>query len=175
MLLPDRVVLRGNEIVNRQQFLATIEAAWQALDNAIVGLDEPALAEPGVVGTWSVIAVLGHVSAVEQQALRHIEQWQGGEPLILVSGPAVDDDNAVEAARRRGWSLAQVLAEQRDTRQRLRSAVEALSDDDWTTMLTVGDGRMSLGDVVAGDLGGDSPGDHAAEHARQVLAWRLAR
>jgi DinB superfamily len=175
MPLPDRASVRGNEIVNRQQFLATVENAWQALDDAIAGLDESALAEPGVVGAWSVIAVLGHVTAWEQQALRHIEQWQGGEPLSLVSGPAVNGYNTVEAARRRGWSLSQVRAEQRATRQRLRAAVEALSDDDWTTILTAGDGRMSLGDVIAGDLAGDNPGDHATEHARQILAWRTAR
>jgi DinB superfamily len=155
--------------------LATVAASWQALDGAIEGLDERALAEPNVVGPWSIVEVLGHVTAWEQQALRHIEQWPDVEPPTMVSGSTVDEYNAAETERRRGWSLAEVRSEHHATRQRLRAAIEALSDADWNSTHAVGDRTRSLGDIVAGDLGGDGPGDHAAEHARQILAWRSAR
>jgi DinB superfamily len=163
------------KIVNRQELLAIVAASWQALDAAIDGLDERALAEAGVVGLWSVAEVIGHVTAWEQQALRHIEQWQRGEPLTTVGGPAVDDYNATEAARRQGWSLEQVRAEHQATRQRLRTAFEKANDADWSSERAIGDQKATLGDVVAGDLGGAGPGDHAAEHAKQILAWRNAR
>ena len=119
--------------MNRHELLAIVAASWQALDAAIDGLDDRALAEAGVVGPWSVTEVLGHVTAWDQQALRHIEQWQRGEPLTTVGGPAVDDYNAAEAARRQGWSLEQVRAEHQATRQRLQSAFETASDADWSS------------------------------------------
>jgi DinB superfamily len=170
-----RGALRGSKPMKRQQFLAIVEASWQALDAAIAGLDEQALSTPGLVGSWSALEVLGHVTAWEQQALRHIEQWQRGEPLTLISGPAVDDYNAAEYEQRRGWSLAKLRAEHHLTRERLRAAVEALSNYDWATVRALGGQTLSLGELVAGDLGGDSPGDHAAEHAEQILEWRRAR
>jgi hypothetical protein len=162
-------------MMDRQQFLASVAASWQALDAAIDGLGERALAEPNVVGAWSIVEILGHVTAWEQLALRHIEQWPHGDPLPMGGGSTVDDYNAAEVERRRGWSLAQVRAEHHATRQRLRTAIEALSDADWSSARAVGDRTTSLGEIVAGDLGGDGPGDHAAEHARQILAWRSAR
>jgi hypothetical protein len=161
--------------MDRQQLLAIVAESWQTLDAAIEGLDERALAEPGVVGPWSVAEVLGHVTAWEQQALEDIEQWRSGEPLPMGGGTTVDEYNAAQAERRRGWSLAQVREEHSATRQRLRVAIEALSDAEWSSMRTVGDATKSLGYVVAGDLNGDGPGDHAAEHARQILVWRGAR
>jgi DinB superfamily len=161
--------------MDRQQLLAIVAASWQALDTAIDGLDEHALAEPNVVGPWSIVEVLGHVTAWEQQALRHIERWPNNEPMTMVGGSTVDDYNAAEAERRRGWSLAEIRAEHYAARQRLQAAVEALSDADWSRPHTLGQRTTSLSDIVAGDLGGDGPGDHAAEHARQIQEWRRAK
>jgi hypothetical protein len=160
--------------MDRQQLLAIVEESWKILDAAIEGLDERALAEPNVVGPWSVAEVLGHVTAWEQQALQDIEQWQRGEPLSTGGGTTVDEYNAAQAEQRRGWLLAQIREEQFATRQRLRSTIEVLSDSEWNSTRTVGDQTRSLGDVVAGDLNGDGPGDHAAEHAHQIQAWRHA-
>jgi hypothetical protein len=160
--------------MDRQQLLAVVTASWQTLEAAIEGLDEQALAEPNVVGPWSIVEVLGHVTAWEQQALQDIEQWQSGKQLPMGSGSTVDEYNAAEAERRRGWSLEQVRAEQHTTRQRLRTTIETLSDADWNSTRVVGDQTRSLGDIVAGDLNGDGPGDHAAEHAHQIRAWRSA-
>lgn len=159
--------------MNRRQFLEVVEESWRELDAAVAGLDEAILAEPGVVGAWSIADLLGHVTAWELLALQHMAQHARGEPLTFVSGPAVDDFNAAEAARRSGWALARVLAEQADTRERPRAAVEALSEEEWTA--PAGAAGEALGAVVAGDLGGDVPGDHAAEHARAIRTWRAAR
>src|SRR5262245_55382332 len=109
--------------MDRQQLLAIVIASWQTLDSAIEGLDESALAEPNVVGPWSVAEVLGHVTAWEQQALQDFEQWQLGGPPPMGGSATVDDYNAAEAERRRGWSLAQIREEHLATRQRLRAAI----------------------------------------------------
>jgi hypothetical protein len=161
--------------MDRQQLLAIVIESWQTLDGTIEGLDESALAEPNVVGPWSVAEVLGHVTAWDQRALQDIEQWQRGEPLRAGGGATVDQYNAAEAERRRGWSLAQIREEHLATRQSLREAIEALSDADWNSTRIVDGQTRSLGDIVAGDLNGDGPGDHAAEHAHQIQAWHSAR
>lgn len=159
--------------MDRQALLAVIEGSWRDFDAAIAGLAGPALAEPGVVAEWSVIDLIGHVSAWEQQALRHIDEWRAGRPLTALGGP--DGYNAEEAERRRGWVAERALAEQADTRRRLREAILALTDEEWAAPVALGERRGTLADVVGGDLGGDGPGDHAAEHARQIRAWRAAR
>lgn len=161
--------------MERQELLRVLEASWQALDAATTGLGTTELEEPGVVGPWAVVEVLGHVTAWEQQALRLIGQWQRGEPLGFITGPGVDSYNAAEAARRRGWSPEQIRAEQAETRRQLRAAIAAADDEAWAAPLPVGDQQWSIGRAVAGALGGDGPGDHAAEHARQIQAWRARR
>lgn len=158
--------------MQRDELLRVLEASWQALDGAVADLATEELIAPGVVGEWSVIAVLGHVSAWEQQALRLIGQWERGEPLDVVFGPGVDAYNASGAERRRGWAPEAVLAEQAETRRRLRAAISGLSDTVWNEVRPIGDPPRPLGELVAGALGGDGPGDHAAEHARQIRAWR---
>jgi hypothetical protein len=159
--------------MDRHALVAVIEASWQTLDEAIGALAGAALSEPGVVGEWSVVELIGHVSAWEQQALRHIAQWRAGEPLTALGGP--DAYNAAEAERRRGWTAEQALAEQAETRRQLRETILSLSDADWAAPVALGERRGTLGDVVGGDLGGDGPGDHAAEHARHIRDWRARR
>lgn len=160
--------------MERTQLLATIEASWQALDAAIDGLDDRALTQPGAVGEWSVAEVLGHVTAWDQMALRHVEQWRRGEPLDVVGGPAVDSYNAEQAASRAGWPIDRLRAEHSATRERLRAAIAACSDAEWATVRDMSGEATSLGELVASDLGGSGPGDHAAEHAEQIQSWRAA-
>lgn len=161
--------------MDREQFLQVVTAAWHELDAAIAGLDEAALSEPGVVGQWAVKDLLGHVTSWEQQALAEIEQWQRDERITAITSEGVDSFNAAEAERRRGWTIAAIRAEHAATRERLRVAASSLPAIAWTSVVQAGGKQRTLGELVAGTLGGDGPGDHAAEHARQIRAWRAAR
>ncbi len=158
--------------MNRQELLAVVEDSWRQVDAAIDGLDEAAMVEPGVVETWSIKDLLGHIAAWEQMALRHVEQWRRGEtPGIGAS--SVDDYNASEAARRRDWPLPKVREEAAETRQRLRTMLESITDDEWATVVGEGERRGPLGDWVGGALGGPTgPGSHATEHAQHIRDWR---
>lgn len=161
--------------MNLQEIREVVEDSWRQLDAAIAGLDDAALEEPGVVGTWSIKDVLGHVTTWEQMALRHVEQWRGGETPAGLGTSSIDDYNASEAARRHAWALARVREESADTQQRLRATLESLTEDDWAARTGRGDGERTLGDWVGSALGGAIPGAHAAEHAEQIQAWRDAR
>ncbi len=160
--------------MNQRELLAVLEDGWRQLDAAVAGLDEAAMAEPGVVGDWSVKDVLGHVTAWELVALRHIEAWRAGDSLDFQQGTSVDAYNAAEVARRRQMFLSEVRGEMAETRARLRAAIESLADDEWQAPVTVGPHSGTLGQCVGSDLGGDGPGQHAAEHVRHILAWRAA-
>src|SRR5262245_29210550 len=119
--------------MERQQLLAVVEDTWRQLDAAIDGLDEAALTEPGVVEAWSIKDLLGHITAWEQMALRRVDRWRRGEPLIDPDWTSTDAYNAGEAARRRDVPLSAVRAESAETRQRLRATLKALTDDEWAT------------------------------------------
>ena len=58
--------------MNREQLLKKIDKPWEALNEAYAGLNEAQLTQPGVTGDWSVIDILAHVSAWENEALTHL-------------------------------------------------------------------------------------------------------
>src|SRR5262245_8659020 len=161
--------------MNRQQLLAVVEDTWRQLDAAIDGLDEAALTESGIVEAWSIKDLLGHITTWEQMALRRVDRWRRGEPLVEPDWTSTDDYNADEAARRRDWPLARIREDLAATRQQLRATLEALTDEEWASVAGEGELRAPIGDWVGGDLGGAGPGTHAAEHAQHIRAWRDAR
>ena len=161
--------------MDRGEVRTVVEDSWRQLDAALADLDAAALAEPGVVGDWSVKDLVGHVAAWEQRALHLIAAWRGGAGRDGIEDVAVEDYNAAEAERRHAWSLAQVQAEAAETRAQLRQALEALTDEDWVAPLRVGEQEAQVGTWVGNVLGGALPGSHADEHAGQIWSWRVAR
>jgi hypothetical protein len=162
--------------MDRESFLKALEASWRQLDDALDGLDDAAIAEPGVVEAWSVKDLLGHVAAWEQLALRYIDQWRAGAALDSPGGPAMDAFNAAEAARRRDLPLEAVREELAGTRRRLREELLALSDAGWDAVVGGGEQPAPLSRWVGGALGGAlGPATHAAEHAHHILRWRVGR
>ena len=161
--------------MNPRELLAVVEATWRDLDAAIEGLDAAALVEPGVVETWSVKDLLGHVVAWEQMALRHLDEVRRGAGLTPSGGAEVDRYNVAESERRRDWTVDQVRAEMVETRQRLRVTLEHMDDATWAAPVQAGEWRATVGELIGGNLGGDGPGTHAAEHAAHIRAWRARR
>jgi uncharacterized protein (TIGR03083 family) len=160
--------------MNSRELLATVEDTWRQFDAAIEGLDEAALTEAGVVDQWSIKDLIGHVTAWEQKALQHVDRYRRGD--AFTGDTTVDDYNASESARRRDWPLAKVLEESAETRQWLRTTLESLGEDEWSTPVGEGEREGPLGEWVGGALGGPTgPGTHAAEHARHIHEWRGAR
>jgi hypothetical protein len=69
-----------------------------------------------------------------------------------------------------------VRQEHVETRDRLRAALVAVSDEQWTRVYGEGERAAPLGDWVGGALGGKAgQGTHAAEHADHIRAWRERR
>jgi hypothetical protein len=161
--------------MNQRELLTVVEDSWRQLDAAIDGLDEKTMVEPGVVEEWSVKDLLGHVVAWEQVALKRVDRWRKGEGFDDLIGGSVDVFNAAESARRRQMFLNEIRDEMAESRRQLRALLESLSDDEWNVVITSGDRSETLGAWVGGDLYGEGPGNHAAEHAGHIRAWRSAQ
>ncbi len=107
--------------MDKHQFLKKVDQGWAALEAAYAGLPEARLAEPGVVGDWSVKDLLAHVTTWEEEALKYL-------PLILAGGRpprystqygGLDAFNALITEQKRGLSLAEAQAQRASTHQRL--------------------------------------------------------
>src|SRR3712207_5308968 len=107
--------------MNREQLIEVIEASWRALDSALEGLDDRALEEPGVVEDWSVKDLIAHVAAWERRAIGTIASSRRGEPIVALSGVAIDSYNAEEWERNHDLSLAVVRSATASTRDELRA------------------------------------------------------
>jgi hypothetical protein len=161
--------------MKKEELLAAVEASWCRLDGSVEGLDETAMLAPGVVGDWSIKDTLGHVTACDELVMQYLERWRRGEPQPNSDWSTVDEYNALQAARRQGWSLAQILDEATDIRGRLRTLLAGLGDEEWEQQVTINARQQTLGEWVGGELGGDDgPGTHGAEHAAEIESWRAA-
>ena len=116
--------------MKRDQLAKRLETRWRELYDAVQGLSEDALLEPGVVGPWSIRDVLAHVTTWEEEVLKAL-------PVILDGGPlprystlygGIDAFNAQAHERKEGFTLDQVLDELKETHQRLLSFLNSVPD-----------------------------------------------
>ena len=141
------------------QLLAKLNRDWQEFLDSIEGLPDSALSEAGVVGTWSVRDIMGHVTTWEEEALNRL-------PIVLAhetepgysSLGGIDAFNAQKVTEKRGQALDQVRRDLTATHQVLLSRVIDIPDN--------------AVDVEFERRFGEDTWDHYREHAEQIRAWR---
>jgi hypothetical protein len=122
---------------------------------------------PGVVGEWSIKAVLAHLIAHEQRALQELQAARQGV-RVTIDHVATDRFNADAVTSRRAESYEAVHAAWDASYNALESAVAALSAADFAaTSLVV----TTLEDSIDGALANNTY-EHYAEHGRQIEHWR---
>ena len=113
-----------------RRILRLLAEAWDDLRASHAGLTEAELLEPGVAGSWSVRDLLAHVTAWEEEALKHL-------PVVLAGGRppryadaygGIDAFNALTAARRSGLTLSEVRFEHARVHRRLLDYVGDVPD-----------------------------------------------
>ncbi len=142
-----------------QETIERIETSWRALLDAIEGVPDDRLTEPGVAGDWSIKDLMGHIAFWEEQAFAAAQRHLAGEPDAEVDVQAL---NEREAAARRDLSAA----EQR-----------AAMEQGHATILDLLVSTPEIDPRVAG-LCGCLEGDtyqHYDEHAADIRAWRAAQ
>ena len=133
--------------------ITQVEASWATLMDAIEGLPEERMSEPGVAGDWSVKDVLGHVAYWEGRAIGTVERALNGEPEPDDSGEGVDTINDDVYEERANWTVARALDELHGTHERFMAALRQHPDID------------------PGIIEGDTF-EHYDEHAADIRAWR---
>jgi hypothetical protein len=107
--------------MNREQLLNKIDKHWTVLGESYAGLGEAQLTQPGVTGDWSVIDILAHVMAWENEALTHLPHILEGQrpPKYSDLYGGIDAFNALKVQESRALSPAEVLARVEDTHRQL--------------------------------------------------------
>ena len=121
--------------MNRQQLLKKIEAPWSALGEAYAGLSEAQLTQPGVTDDWSVLDILSHVSAWENEALIHLPHILEGRrpPKYANLYGGIDAFNALKVRESRTLSPAEALARFEDTHRRLIAYLQTAPEEQLAT------------------------------------------
>ena len=117
--------------MDKQQLLTKIDKAWSALQTSIDSLTDGQMAQPGVTGDWSVKDILGHVTAWEEEALKHLPHILEGKrpPRYSVLYGGIDAFNALKTVENRARSLGEVRARMDETHARLVDYVRAAPDE----------------------------------------------
>jgi hypothetical protein len=120
------------------------------------------MAEPGVMGSWSVKDIIAHVTWWEEEALKHL-------PLILKGGKpprysttygGIDAFNAQMTEQKRDLSLPQVLRQMNETHRKLVGYIQSVSEEQFRRE-TRFRRRLRL-DTYS----------HYPKHAKAVRVWR---
>lgn len=148
-----------------------INGAWSTLEEGLAGPEEAALTRLGDDG-WSVKDHLAHLEAWERYLLALLERRSPSAALgiDLATMRSTEDDPLNELIREptKTQPLAQVLADLRNTHERLLGAIAALPEDDLERLAA---------DYQAEELS-DDPDSIARwithicdEHLREHVAW----
>lgn len=113
------------------RLLKALDGSWAAFNTSFADLSDEQLAEPGVVGAWSVKDIMAHVTVWEHEALTHLPMIaQGGRPpTYAVAHGGIDAFNAKMEQRWRYLSLAEVRRQLVETHERLISYLQSISPD----------------------------------------------
>jgi hypothetical protein len=138
------------------ELLQRIDESWSDFLDAIDGISDERMEDPGVAGEWSVKNLLGHIAFWEERASGHIERALAGLP-DEESDEVVEGLNATDHAARQG----RTLSEERSALHRAHAAVTELLES------VEGLDATDLDEAIRWDTY-----QHYAEHAPDIREWR---
>ena len=147
-------------MADRVDTLSTVSSSWRELERAIAHVPHDRVDTPGVVGSWSVKDLIGHVATWDQEALQALRRYLvDRDAKALVTWPAdIDGFNAREAARKRGTDLAELHRELAGSHRQIVELISGLAEEEIETREVKARIRIDTY-------------EHYADHAAQVLRW----
>ena len=141
----------------RQIVLDDLEAAWNEFLAALGAIPERDQEQPGVVGTWSVEDLIGHIAAWDRASIG---------ACLAAAPPLSDDAIAGFNARAEEYGAMRSLAAQRAELAAAHGALVAALRE-----------AAARGEAVPGTCacGHHAIADHYREHAADLRAWRDRR
>jgi hypothetical protein len=143
-----------------------LNASWEEVRSVVESLSDDEALEAGVVDSWSVKDLLGHMAFWAEKAATDLNLATAGR-LTEIEVPGgesqVADWNAREATTRQGKSLDAVRREWADSFQAAKAALAATSEETldvdvkgWTMFVRFAEDTYR----------------HYREHAEQIQAWQ---
>lgn len=159
--------------MTKDEIFEALEDEREKFLDAIEGLSDDAMQEPGVNGEWTVKDILSHLIAWEAEQVKLLWQAkQGIEPSSAhFSGRSVDELNSAWYEEFHARPLDRILADFQAIRKQTERRVNAFSDKDFNDPQRYSWLKgIPLWEWVAGDSF-----KHEAEHAAQIRAWRVRK
>ena len=136
------------------EVIARVKASWEELLQALDGIPDERLEEPGVSGEWSVKNLLGHFAFWDEQAAVEIAHALAGEARTDNEWQAM---NEADHAQRRSRNLPEERAAMHQAHAMLMERLEEV---------TGADGPRIDAAVAPGSY------QHYEEHTPDIRAWR---
>lgn len=159
--------------MTKQEIVEAMQDSRAKLQQAISGLDDTAVHEPGVVGDWSLRDILAHLTRWEAELVRLLFQLkQGQEPdFPTLTNPDFDAINARFQKESAGRSLELIRVDftnvRIQTQRRLAEFTEKEINEPNVFPALKGN---SLFAYIA-----ENTFKHENEHTAQIIAWRNSR
>jgi hypothetical protein len=165
--------------MNQDEILDALEDERENFLEAIDGLSEEALLEPGVVGDWSIKDILFHICMWETELVKLL--WQAAQGLppssVFFTGDSVDDINAAWTAEGQARTYDQVWDDFQGVRKQTIRRLSAFSNKDLNDperYTWLKDNPM-IKDHPLWFWIAESSFGHEKEHAAQIKEWRLKK
>jgi hypothetical protein len=163
----------------RQEAVGTLEEGREAIDALVSRLAGEEIVRAGTIGdgAWSVLELIGHLAVWEELALEALAEWRDGRvPFVeevFRGSQTVDElnDERIAALRLRAEDDVRIWAAQ--THRALASEIEAMTDDEWTSMAPYPAERRDRLAMLLGSVLGASkrPFGHAFAHLPDIQAY----
>ncbi len=157
--------------MTQDEILDALEDERENFIEAIDGLSDEAALEPGVVGDWSIKAILFHICMWEAELVKLL--WQAAQGLppsaVFFSGLSVDEINAAWMAEGQARTYDQVWDDFQAVRKQTVRRLSAFNDKD----LNDPERYPWLKDHPLSDWIAENSFGHEKEHTAQIKAWRL--
>jgi hypothetical protein len=156
--------------MTQDEILDALEDQRENFLEAIDGLSDEQLVQPGVVGDWSVKDIMFHLTMWEAELVKLLWQAaQGVQPTTAQFGKMpVDERNAVWGAQSKDRTLEQVIDDFAGVRKQTSRRVTAFKDIDLEDPQRY---PWLNGHPLWVWIAEDSF-KHEAEHTAQILNWR---
>ena len=156
--------------MNKDQLLDALEDERENFLDAIEGLTDDKLNEPGVVGDWSVKDIIFHLSMWEADLITLLWQLSQGEKpsTAYFTNPSIDEINAAWQEISKTRSLDQVMADFASVRKQTFRRVRLIPEEDLNDPKRY---PWLEGSPLWKWIAGDSF-EHENEHATQIRDWQ---
>ena len=147
-------------MAKRDDTLNTVSRSWQVLERAIALVPDDRVDTPGVIGSWSVKDLIGHVATWDREASQALRSYLADDDVTaLVDWPDdIDGFNAREATRKTATDLAVLRHELDESHRQVVELISSLAEVEFETRAV--ETRIRVDTY-----------DHYADHTAQILDW----